>query len=161
MMQLYGCDAANGLWVLPGSHRLGKLDIRTLRDAEGSDRLPGAVPFICKPGDLAITNRQAVHGSFANTSDNIRVTINGGFHRRKSVLDVRSGGVHNDVTIYDDAYIRFRSRLRMYAMDARRQRLPDEAPYVYAPLAGHAGDYAWTPEVKATLRDYNVQDIGI
>ena len=161
MMQLYGCDAANGLWVLPGSHRLGKLDIRTLRDAEGSDRLPGAVPFICNPGDLAITNRQAVHGSFANTSDNIRVTINAGFHRRKSVLDIRSGGVHNDVMTYDDAYIRHRSRLVMYAIAARRQRFPDETPYVYAPLADCTDDYVWTPEAKSSLKDYNVHDIGI
>ena len=161
MMQLYGCDAANGLWVLPGSHRLGKMDIPNLRDAEGSDRLPGAVPFICNPGDLAITNRQTVHGSFANTSDKIRVTINGGFHRRKSVLDVRSGGIHNAVTTYDADHIKQRSRLIMYAIDARRQRFPDETPYVYAPLAEHADDYAWTPEVKASLKDYNMLDMGI
>ncbi|MBT5108309.1 MAG: phytanoyl-CoA dioxygenase [Rhodospirillaceae bacterium] len=161
MMQLYGCDAANGLWVVPGSHRLGKLDVKTLRDAEGTDRLPGAVPFICGPGDMAISNRQVVHGSFANTSDNIRVTINAGFHRRKSVLDVRSGGVHNEVTTYDDAYIRHRSRLIMYGVDARRQRFPGEAQYTYAPLADSAGEYAWTPDAKADIRDYNLHDIGI
>ncbi|MBL4719925.1 MAG: phytanoyl-CoA dioxygenase family protein [Alphaproteobacteria bacterium] len=161
MVQLYGCDAANGLWVVPGSHRLGKLDVRTLRDESGTDRLPDAVPFICGPGDVAITNRQAVHGSFANTSENIRVTLNAGFHRRKSVLNVRSGGVHNEISTYDDAYIKDRSRLIMYGIDARRQRFPDETPYTYAPLADSADHYKWTAEAKADIRDYNLRDIGI
>jgi|TARA_B110000116_G_C16760103_1_gene547946 hypothetical protein len=161
MMQLYGCDAANGLWVVPGSHRNGKLDVMTLRDTDGTERLPDAVPFICNPGDMAITNRQAVHGSFANTSDNIRVTINAGFHRRASVLGVRSGGVHNEVTTYDDAYIRRRARLIQYGVDARRQRFPHETPYAYAPLADSAEAYPWNAAAKADIRDYNLQDIGI
>jgi ectoine hydroxylase-related dioxygenase (phytanoyl-CoA dioxygenase family) len=160
-MQLYGCDAANGLWVVPGSHRNGKLDVMTLRDTDGTERLPDAVPFICNPGDMAITNRQAVHGSFANTSDNIRVTINAGFHRRASVLGVRSGGVHNEVTTYDDAYIRRRARLIQYGVDARRQRFPHETPYAYAPLADSAEAYPWNAAAKADIRDYNLQDIGI
>lgn len=161
MAQLYGCDAANGLWVVPGSHRRGKVDIAAMVRAAGSDRLPEAVPLICGPGDVAICNRQAVHGSFANTSDQVRVTFNFGFHRRRSVLGVTSGGVHNEVTTYDDAYIRARSRLIMYAIDARRQRFPDEAPYVYAPLAGEADRYRFGPDTLASLRDYNLQDLGI
>lgn len=161
MMQLYGCDAANGLWVVPGSHRGGKLDIKAMVEAAGSDRLPDAVPLICGPGDVAITNRQAVHGSFANTSPNVRVTVNMGFHRRRSVLGVRSGGVHNPVSLYDEAYIRNRSRLIMYGIDARRQRFPEETPYRYAPLADAAEDFRWTPAAKAEVRDYNLQDIGI
>ena len=161
MMQLYGCDAANGLWVVPGSHRLGKLDIAAYCDAHGSDRLPDAVPLICGPGDLAITNRQIIHGSFANTSDNVRVTINAGFHRRKSVLNVTSGGVHNPVSLYDDAYIRHRARVIMYGIDARRQRFPDEVPFRYAPLADQGSAYRWTPETRADIDDYNLQDIGI
>jgi Phytanoyl-CoA dioxygenase (PhyH) len=92
MAQLYGCTSANGLWVVPGSHRRGKADIATMVAAAGSDRLPDAVPLLCEPGDVAITNRQAIHGSFANTSPDVRVTINFGFHRRRSVLGVRSGG---------------------------------------------------------------------
>ena len=88
MAQLYGCTAANGLWVVPGSHRRGKADIKAMVEAAGSDRLPDAVPLVCGPGDVAITNRQAIHGSFANTSPDPRVTINFGFHRRRSVLGV-------------------------------------------------------------------------
>jgi len=161
MMQVYGCDAANGLWVVPGTHRQGRLDIKAMRDAKGTDRLPDAVPLICGPGDIAVTNRQAVHGSFANTSPNIRVSVTIGFHRRKSVLNVRSGGVHNPVSLYDDDYIRRRSRLIMYGIDARRQRFPREAAFRYAPLADKADEYRWSALAKADIHDYNLQDLGI
>ena len=123
--------------------------------------MPGAVPLICGPGDIAVTNRQAIHGSFANTSPNIRVSLTIGFHRRRSVLDVTSGGVHNAVARYDDAYIRHRSRVIMYAIDARRQHFPAETPFGYQPLADMAQQYRWTPAAKADLHDYNLQDIGI
>jgi len=161
MAQLYGCDAANGLWVVPGTHREGKLDIKTMVAADGSARIPEAVPLICKPGDVAITNRQAVHGSFANTSPNMRVTFNVGFHRLSSVLNVKGGGVHNDVTVYDADYIRERSRMILYGIDARRQQYPSETPYDYAPLRDVADNYRWTPDLMPKLKDYNLQDLGI
>jgi len=161
MMMLYGCDAANGLWVVPGSHAKGKIDISTLAGESDSDRLPDAVPLICGPGDVAIVNRQAIHGSFANTSDNSRVSVHFGFHRRKSVLDVTSGGIHNPVSTYDDAYIRHRARMIMYGIDARQQRFPDESPYAYAPLAADAGQYRWDAASKADVKDYNLYDLGI
>ncbi len=161
MVQLYGCDAANGLWAVPGSHRCGKVDIAAMVRAAGSERLPDAVPFICGPGDVAISNRQVIHGSFANTSPNVRVTLNMGFHRRASVLGVESGGVHNPVSVYDETYIRNRARLIQYSIDARRQRFPDETPYRYAPLADSAEQFRWTPAAAAEIRDYNLQDIGI
>ena len=161
MAQLYGCNAANGLWVVPGSHRIGKADIKAKVAAAGSERLPDAVPMICAAGDVAICNRQAIHGSFANTSEDVRVTINFGFHRRKSVLGVESGGVHNEIAIYDDQRIRERSRLIALAIDARRQRFPHEKPYRYEPFAGQEESYRWTPEQKAALKDYNLLDLGI
>ena len=161
MGQLYGCDAENGLWVVPGSHRRGKLDIKQMVKDTGSDRLPDAVPLICAPGDVAITNRQAIHGSFANTSDRFRVTFNFGFHRRKSVLNVRSGGVHSPVTDYTDEYIKSRSRLIQFGIEARKLRFPTETPYVYEPLANEASEYAWSSDRLAELKDYNMQDLGI
>ena len=81
MAQLYGCTPANGVWVVPGTHRLGKVDIRAMVSEAGTERLPGAVPMVCAPGDVVISNRQVLHGSFANTSDEWRVTVNMGFHR--------------------------------------------------------------------------------
>ena len=88
--QLYGSTAANGVWIVPGTHRLGKVDIKEMVAKAGSERLPEAVPVVCNPGDVAISNRQLVHGSFANTSEEWRVTVLSGFHRRSSVLEVGS-----------------------------------------------------------------------
>jgi len=161
MAQLYGCNATNGLWVVPGSHRIGKTDIKAMVAAAGSERLPEAVPFICAPGDVAICNRQAIHGSFANTSEDVRVTINFGFHRRRSVLGVKSGGIHNPIAVYDDERIRERSRVIMYAIDARHQRFPQETPYRYQPFAAESDKYHWTPEALPRLKDYNLLDLGI
>ncbi|MBT5265775.1 MAG: phytanoyl-CoA dioxygenase [Rhodospirillaceae bacterium] len=161
MGQLYGCTPANGVWVVPGSHKLQSVDIKAMVDEASSERLPGAVPIICKPGDVAITNRQAVHGSFANTSQDWRVTVNFGFHRRSSVLDVQGGGVHNAPAIYDADRIKQRARLIGYAIDARRQRFPKETGYVYAPHAQAGERYSWDDAAKATMKDYNLQDLSI
>lgn len=161
MAQLYGCDAENGLWVVPGSHRIGKQDIKQMLQDEGSDRLPSALPLICAPGDVAIVNRQAIHGSFANTSDQFRVTFNFGFHCRKSVLGVRSGGIHSPVSDYTADYIRSRSRLIQFGIEARKTRFPDESPYRYQPFADDTREFAWTSDRMAELKDYNLQDLGI
>ena len=159
MAQLYGCTPANGVWVVPGSHKLGKVDIRAMVAEAGTERLPGAVPIVCKPGDVAITNRQAVHGSFANTSQDWRVTLNFGFHRRRSVLGVQGGGVHNAAAVYDADRIRQRAAAIGYGIDARRQRFPEQAPYVYAPHEGSV--YRWDDAARASLRDYNLMDLSI
>src|SRR5215211_6378472 len=161
MGQLYGCTSANGLWVVPGSHLMGKVDIKAMVEAAGSDRLPDAVPIVCAPGDVAITNRQCVHGSFANTSPLPRVTINFGFHRRASVLGVESGGVHNAVAVYDEARIHERSKAIAWGLDARAQRFPDEERYVYQPFAGHEDEYRYGPDTMELLPDYNRNDLGI
>ncbi len=161
MAQLYGCTPANGLWVVPGSHKQNNVDIMAMVEAAGSERLPDAIPLVCAPGDVAITNRQTVHGSFANTSKDWRVTVNFGFHRRKSVLGVAGGGIHNAPGIYDDARIRERSRLIGYAIDARRQRFPDETPFDYAPFAEVGERPIWDEAAKASLKDYNLLDLSI
>jgi ectoine hydroxylase-related dioxygenase (phytanoyl-CoA dioxygenase family) len=159
MAQLYGCTPANGVWVVTGSHKRGKADIRAMAAAAGTDRLPGAVPIVCKPGDVAITNRQAVHGSFANTSSDWRVTLNFGFHRRKSVLGVMGSGLHNAPSVYDADRIARRAQVIGYAIDARARRFPDETPYVYAPHVDET--YRWDAEAKAGIKDYNLLDLGI
>lgn len=161
MAQLYGCTPANGVWVVPGSHKLNKVDIKAMMAAAGSDRLPDAVPIVCKPGDVAITNRQAVHGSFANTSKDWRVTLNFGFHRRKSVLDVQGGGIHARPTIYHAEHIRERAKMIGYAIDARRQRFPRETPFAYQPHVRSGERYTWDAAAKASIKDYNLLDISI
>ena len=58
---------------------------------------------------------------------------------------------------------RFRERARMiaYAIDARRQRFPEETPYEYEPLVSDQEAYRWTPAARADIHDYNLQDLGI
>ena len=161
MGQLYGCTAANGVWVVPGSHKRGRVDIARLAADAGTERLPDAVPIICAPGDVAMTNRQALHGSFANTSKDWRVTLNMGFHRRRSVLGVKGGGVHNKEAVYDAQRICERARLIGYGIDARRQRFPGEAPYVYKPHADEGLTYRWDAKARADIKDYNLLDLSI
>jgi hypothetical protein len=161
MAQLYGCTAANGVWVVPGSHKLGKIDIKALAAQAGTERLLDAVPIIAGAGDVAITNRQSLHGSFANTSKDWRVTLNFGFHRRTSVLGVKAGGVHNKEAVYDADRIRERARLIGYAIDARRQRFPSETAYTYKPHADQGLGYRWDDKAKAGIKDYNLLDLSI
>ena len=159
--QLYGCTAANAVWAVPGSHRLGKIDISDWVADNGSERLPDAVPYICDPGDVVIHNRQLVHGSFANTSPDWRVSFTLGYHRRSSVLGVHGGGVHNASAIYDEARICKRSRMIGYGIDARRQRFPDESSYTYAPFVESGEKLEWNANVKRAIHDYNLLDLSI
>lgn len=161
MGQLYGCTAANGVWVVPGSHKLGKVDIAARVAAAGSERLPDAVPMVCAPGDVVISNRQLLHGSFANTSKDWRVTINMGFHRRASVFGVHGGGLHAAPATYDAAHIRERARIIGYAIDARSKRFSHETPFVYQPHLEAGETYCWDAAAKATMHDYNLLDMSI
>ena len=55
-VQLYPTTAANGLWVIPGTHKLGRVDIKQRVADNGNDeRLPDAVPLICQPGDVTLS----------------------------------------------------------------------------------------------------------
>ena len=161
MGQIYGSTAVNGVWVVPGSHKGGRADIVSLVKDAGSERLPSALPIICNAGDVVINNRQILHGSFANTGYEPRITANFGFHKRASVLNVRSAGIHAESAIMDDEFIAKRSRLIGLAIDARRQRFPDETPYNYAPFADSQKKYAWDMTAQAELKDYNLMDLSI
>ena len=161
MAQVYGSTAVNGVWVLPGTHKQGKLDIKALVAESGSERLQGAVPIVCNPGDVVICNRQLLHGSFPNCGFEPRITVNFGFHKRSSVLGVMGGGIHSDAQVFDEEIVARRSRAIGYAIDARKQRFPDETPYDYQPLAAAANDYRWDESARADLKDYNLDDLSI
>ena len=161
MAQLYGSTAVNGVWVLPGSHKVGKIDIKKLVEESGSERIKGTVPLVCDAGDVIMCNRQLVHGSFANTGFEPRITVNMGFHRRSSVLDVMGAGTHNEAQVFDDTLISKRSEVIGYGIDARRQRFPDETPYKYQPFLEKGLSYTWNSDAKVSLRDYNAMDLSI
>jgi len=169
-VQLYPTTAANGLWVVPGTHKVGRVDIKArVADNDGSDMLPDAVPLLCEAGDVTIANRQIVHGSFANTSPDVRISITFGFHRRSSVL-----GVQGRLTVrpsdaratperpYDEQRVFDRSAVIPVAIDARRRRFPDEVPYTYRPFVGLEDDFRFDDETfDRVIRDYNTRDLAI
>ena len=161
MGQVYGSTAVNGVWVLPGTHKQGRVNIVKLVEEAGSERLPDAVPIICNPGDVVINNRQLVHGSFANTGFETRVTVNFGFHRRSAVLNVHGAGIHAEAVTFDDAFIKNRSRLIGMAIEARKQRFPDETAYEYAPDRETDEQPQWNNAIFASLKNYNLMDLRI
>ena len=163
MAQLYGSTAGNGVWVIPGTHKLGKIDIKGLVAQSGTERIPGAVPLVCDPGDVIICNRQLVHGSFANTSPDRRISVGFGFHRRSSVLNVTTTR-HMDgkSDTYDEGRIHQRSRMIAIAIDARQQRYPHEPRILYQPLAGQEQDNIWNESTRRNvLKNYNLLDLSI
>lgn len=161
MAQLYGSTAVNGVWVLPGSHKLGKIDITDLVAESGSERLKGAVPLVCDRGDVVICNRQALHGSFPNSGFEPRLTVNFGFHKRSSVLGVKGGGIHSDAQVFDDEIIARRSKVLGYAIAARRERYPDEMAYTYRPFEAAGLSFDWNDAARRDMHDYNRDDLSI
>ena len=161
-VQLYGSTPANGVWVIPGTHREGKVDIAArVSENNDSDWFDNAVPLVCEPGDAFITNRQTVHGSFPNTSKDRRITVNFGFHRYSSVIG-QTGKLSGDGNLYTEEYVRQRCRCIPLAIDARSQRFPDEQRYTYQPFAGQEDEHRYEPEaIRDILTDYNLQDLGI
>ena len=161
MAQVYGSTPVNGVWVIPGTHKVGKIDITELVASAGSERLEGAVPLICDAGDVVMCNRQLVHGSFANSGFEPRLTINFGFHRRSSVLGVAGAGMTSEREVYDEAIIEKRSRVIGYAIDARRQRYPEEESYAYLPFVESGKEYRWDNNAQEAIKDYNLHDLSI
>lgn len=65
-------DEENGcLWVIPGSHKHGVIDVAPLVEKHGFD-LPGAIPVRMSPGDVAFHDNGTLHGSKENKSDRYR-----------------------------------------------------------------------------------------
>ena len=161
MVQVYGSTAVNGVWVMPGTHKVGKIDIKKLVAESGSERLEGAVPIVCNPGDAVICNRQLLHGSFPNCGFEKRVTVNFGFHKRSSVLGVKGGGVHSEAQVFDDEIIERRSKTIGYAIEARKAKYKDEKSYLYKPFQGSQKTYVWDNQARKDLKDYNLEDLSI
>ena len=161
-VQLYRSTPANCLWVVPGTHKMGKVDIKQMFAANnGSDRLPAAVPMFCEAGSVTVANRQILHGSFANTSADQRVSLTFGFHRRASVLGQKGALVAGENEVYDEARIFERSSVIATAIDARAQHFTDEFPYTYQPFVGLEAQYRWDEDARKRLKNYSLSDLGI
>jgi ectoine hydroxylase-related dioxygenase (phytanoyl-CoA dioxygenase family) len=161
-VQLFDTSAHSCLWVVPGSHKQGRIDIKKLVADVGSERLPDAVPLYAKAGDVTIVNRQALHGSFANTSSDQRISLTIGFHRRKSVLGAHGALNEAQDAYYDEQRIDERSQLIEVAIDARAQFYPNERRFCYQPMVGRQDSLRFTPENwQDVVKDYNLKDLAI
>jgi len=79
MAQLYGCTAANGVWVVPISHKLGKIISPRWPPCRAAERCAGRADDP-QAGDSVITNRILCHGAFGqHAARNWRVTVTFGF----------------------------------------------------------------------------------
>ena len=162
-VQLYDTSAQSCLWVVPGTHKEGKLDIKQrVAENSGSEFLPDAVPLFARAGDVTIVNRQALHASFANTSADTRVSLTFGFHRRTSVLGAHGALSQTNDEVYDEARIDRRSQVVAVAIDARQQFYPNESRFQYLPMIGRETKFAHTAENwERVIRDYNLHDLSI
>ena len=163
-VQLYPTTPANSLWIVPGSHKEGKIDIKKLMsNNKGSDQLPGAMPLVCSPGSVTLVNRQMLHGSFANTSPDIRISITFGFHRKTSVLGQKAAlSMNGSNTVYDEKRIFERSAVIQVAIDARNQHFNDEPAFTYKPFVGLEDKHRFSKETfNKIIKDYNTRDLAI
>jgi ectoine hydroxylase-related dioxygenase (phytanoyl-CoA dioxygenase family) len=160
MTQLHRTTPASALWIVPGTHDIGHIDIAEwIENNGGSDHLPDAVPLLAEPGDVAVCSRQMLHGSFPNPSADARITYVFGFHRRDSVVGVDAySPTHKQHITYDEERVTERSKVIALAIDARAQYHPDETPYRYEAVP----DVPYTPEnERRVLHGYNARDLFI
>ena len=162
-VQLYPTSPRSCLWVVPGTHKLGRIDIRKrVEENPDRERLPDAVPLHCKPGDVTIVNRQALHCSFANTSSETRISLTFGFHRRSSILGAKGALAESADIVYDERRILERSEVIGVAIDARSQFYPNETRYPYQPLMGQEESLIYNSENwNRVIKDYNLKDLSI
>ena len=162
-VQLFDTSARSCLWVVPGTHKEGKIDIKARVAAnQGVEQLPDAVPLNCNAGDVTIVNRQALHGSFANTSEDLRISLTFGFHKRSSVLGAAGALSESESVVYDAARIAKRSEVVGVAIDARAQFYPEESRFHYQPLASQEEELRFSDETwQRVIKDYNLNDLSI
>lgn len=149
------CTTENSVWVVPGSHRKWRL-AGGGSFPSSEERIPEAVPVLMNPGDCALINRSALHGSYSNRSLERRVTMVLGYHNRASAIGASTINVHafrlpgkEKKVTYSREYIEKRARMIPLAIDARRQRFPDEEPYVYR--GAFIGGSEWNDQARAEI----------
>ena len=79
-----------------------------------------------------------------------------GFHNRASAIGAETTNVHAFVRPgekksikYTEDYVLRRARMIPLAIDARRQRYPDEVPYEYQ--GSYIGEGVWNAEARAEI----------
>ena len=139
MVQLYGSTPVNAVYAVPGSHRGGRADIGALVSEHG-ERLEshGAVPLLSNPGDVLITDRSILHGSFPNRGPHRRYTIHHGFHCRAAVLS----GANPE---YTPETVARKAKAIELGIACRRAHFLNELAFAYQPANG-APPVGWDPD---------------
>lgn len=102
-------DEENGcLWVVPGSHKKGVIDVKPLVKEHGF-KIPGAIPVRMEPGDVAFHDNGCLHGSMANHTDRQRRIVYLAF---QTLRQGRTGGMFTEEFLQDrlDAFEGFRQQ---------------------------------------------------
>ena len=88
--------------------------------------------------------------------------MNAGFFARRRVLGVTTELLSGEVATFDKDRVEQRSRMIQIAIDARRQRYPDEVSFTYKPLTGQEDSNRWNEETRlSVVKDYNLRDMYI
>ena len=77
------------------------------------------------------------------------------------MLNVLGAGIHAEASIFDEDFIKQRSRVIGLGISARKQRFPDEVPYEYVPDINAQYQPVWNDKTMAALKDYNLMDLSI
>ena len=78
------------------------------------------------------------------------------------MLGVTTRRLTGVVETYTEERITQRARILQLAIDARRQRFPQEKAYIYRPLVGHEDENRWSEAARETLlKNYNQRDMFI
>jgi len=160
MVQLYGSTAANGVWFVPGTHRLGKVAIPP--SSQGGKRAG------CRthsddhePGDVVISKSPAASRFLPQTQPGLAGDPQPGFHRRRAVLDVRSIASMRSPGAYDDDWISRRSALNRDMRSTPGVSIIRRTA-LHIPTNAEAGlDYRWDESGAAETAGYNKLDIFV
>ena len=96
------------------------------------------------------------------TSNDLRISLTFGFHRRKSVIGARGALSESSDAVYDEARVFERSKVIGYAINARAEMHPEESTFDYLPMRGHQAELAVNKENwEKIIKDYNLNDLSI
>ena len=152
------CVPENCLWVVPGSQREWRIT-KAGKFPPITEQIPEAVPVLMKPGDCVIVNRSSLHGSYPNKSSERRMTLLLGYHNRASAVGVETTNVHAFIRTgatpvpmkYTVDRVLKRSRMIPLAIDARRQRYPEEAAFEYQ--GTFIGGADWNEQARSEITE--------
>lgn len=137
----------------PGSKGAHLVTMDILNHTSEIELMPNAVPMLMNPGDVGVHNRNALHGSFPNMSPERRLTLVCAYYNRRDVvnqkarLPIQSQKEIDRLTkagktvirrklVMDEAHIHDKTRIFQQAINARKEKYPEETHHVYPPHVG-------------------------